>query len=190
MALFDQKKAPPVADVLQLREEGLTDAIIMDELSRKGYSHDQIMQALSRADTGTMPTSAPPMNAAAMLPPRPSPQESPEMGNIYERIEEITEAMIDEKWDDLISEVKKIVDWKEKIEEKQSKMSSDLEKLKEDFQVLHQGVLGKLEDYDTRMQDVGTELKAVGRVFKDVIPTFVQNVKDLSSIKDELKKKK
>ena len=108
-------------------------------------------------------------------------------GNIYERIEEITENIIDEKWEELLAEVRKIVAWKEKVEERQAKLASDVQKLKEDFTVLHQGVLGKLEDYDERMQDVGTELKAVGRVFKDVIPEFVQNVKDLSSFKNELK---
>ena len=39
------------------------------------------------------------------------------------------------------------------------------------------------------MRDVGTELKAVGKVFKDVIPTFVENVKELSSVKEDLKKR-
>jgi hypothetical protein len=32
------------------------------------------------------------------------------------------------------------------------------------------------------MSDVGTELNAVGKVFKDVIPEFVENVKELKSI--------
>src|SRR3989338_5250181 len=41
---------------------------------------------------------------------------------------------------------------------------------------------GGLDDYDSRMTDVGTELKAVGRVFKEVIPEFVENVKELKSI--------
>jgi len=97
--------------------------------------------------------------------------------------------MIDEKWDELISEVKKIVEWKTKFEEKQAVLSSDVAKLKDDFKTLHQGVLGKLEDYDTRMRDVGTELKAVGKIFKDVIPEFVENVKELSSLTNRVKKK-
>ena len=95
--------------------------------------------------------------------------------------------MIDEKWDELIAEVKKIIEWKESVEEKQNKINHDLEKMKEDFKVLHQGVLGKLEDYDNRMSDVGTELKAVGKVFKDVIPEFVENVKELSSVSRKFK---
>ena len=192
MALFDTK-ASPVSEVLQLRQQGLTDDIIVDELSQQGYTQQQISEAIAQADqsapmaTESYPTLGP---MSAMQPEMPSSQPYPEdKGNIYERMEEIVESMIDEKWDDLIAEVKKIIEWKNKTEEKQSKLQNDVDKLKDDFKMLHEAVLGKLEDYDTRMQDVGTELKAVGKVFKDVIPTFVENVKELSSVKEELKKR-
>ena len=187
-----------VQEVLKLRQEGLSDNVINEELARKGANPQQIQSAINQADTppppggGAMPMMQEPM-------PMPGPAPGPEMhsmgapsapaeGNIYERIEEITEGMIDEKWDELIGEVKKIIDWKEKMETKQTLMTSDLEKLKEDFKTLHHGVLGKLEDYDHKMQDVGTELKAVGKVFKDVIPEFVENVKELRDIKDGMKR--
>ena len=80
------------------------------------------------------------------------------------------------------------MDWKEKIEEKQLMMANDLRKLKEDFAILHQGVLGKLSDYDSKMKEVGTELQAVGKVFKDVIPEFVENVKELKHITEKRRK--
>ena len=183
----------PVQQILQLRQQGLTDEVIEVELKRNGMNPQQISVAMENANTPAMPGGeAPPMPAELAMPSgpanMPSSQLSGEESNIYERIEAITESMIDEKWDDLIGEVKKIVSWKEKIEEKQSKMASDLEKLKEDFKVLHQGVLGKLEDYDSKMTDVGTELKAVGKVFKDVIPEFVENVKELKGITQGVKK--
>ncbi|MBU0459474.1 MAG: hypothetical protein KKH52_00295 [Nanoarchaeota archaeon] len=177
-----------ILDVKQLRNQGLTDSLIMEELTKQGNSPETVHQAITQADVGEeeMP---------AQFSARPSPAFTggPQSttvpdANIYERIEEIAESMIDEKWDELLAEVKKIVEWKESIEEKQTKINHDVEKLKEDFKVLHQGVLGKLEDYDTRMSDVGTELKAVGKVFKDVIPEFVENVKELSSITRNAKK--
>jgi len=194
MALFD-KKTSPVSEVLQLRQQGLTDDIIIEELSQRGYPQQQISEAIAQADSSpptgygqSMPSNDQmPMMPQEMSSPQPSYQE--DMSNIYERMQEIAEAMIDEKWDDLITEVKKIIEWKNKTEERQSKLQHDVDKLKEDFKTLQQAVLGKLEDYDTRMRDVGTELKAVGKVFKDVIPTFVDNVKELSSLKDDLKKK-
>ena len=186
-----------VQEVLKLRQEGLSDNLINEELARKGANPQQIQGAINQADMPPPPGGeAMPMMEEKNFP-GPGPTSNPEMhsarasapmdGNIYERIEEITEGMIDEKWDELIGEVKKIIDWKEKIETKQVQMINDLEKLKEDFKTLHHGVLGKLEDYDHKMQDVGTELKDVGKVFKDVIPEFVENVKELRDIKDGMK---
>ena len=202
MALFDKKKSSPVSEVLQLRQQGLSDDIVVDELSQRGYAQQQISEAIAMADqsgaSGPSTYNQPGAQAMPMAGPMPSAQEMPAQpayqdnmnNNIYERIEEITESMIDERWDDLIAEVKKIIEWKNKMEEKQIKLVNDVEKLKEDFKMLHEAVLGKLEDYDARMQAVGTDLKAVGKVFKDVIPTFVENVKELSSIKEDLKKKR
>ena len=176
-----------VPEILQLRSQGLTDNLIVQELQGRGYPQQQIEQALYQADAAAssgaraaMPSYSPPRAPAAPM--------SSEDSNIYERIEEIAESIIDEKWDELIAEVKKIIEWKDKIEEKQNKIISDVEKLKEDFSVLHQGVLGRLEEYDGRMRDVGVELKAVGKVFKDVIPEFVENVKELKGITERQKK--
>ncbi len=108
--------------------------------------------------------------------------------DLYERIEEITEEMIDEKWSDLIKEVQKIIEWKNKSESRITNLETSFKKLKEDFKTLHQGVLGKVEEYDKRMQEVGTELHAVGKVFKDVIPVFTENVKELKSTVKGMKK--
>ena len=47
MALFD-KKAAPVSDVLQLRQQGLTDDIIIEELSQRGYQQQQISEAIAQ----------------------------------------------------------------------------------------------------------------------------------------------
>jgi hypothetical protein len=177
----------PINDAMQLRGQGLSDDLVADEMMKNGYHPEQVNAALSEPVTSQQ---VQPQSQQAMPPPSNTPQQraAPDE-NIYERIEQITESMIDEKWDELIGEVKKIVEWKEKIEKKQAEISSDLQKLKEDFKTLHQGVLGKIEDYDKRMQDVGTELNAVGKVFKDVVPEFVENVKELRDITRSQRKK-
>ncbi len=173
----------PQADAQQLRDQGLTDDLISQELSRRGYSSDDAAQALSVLNTVDMSPQEPsyPQSAA--------PQQPTMDNNTYERMEEIAESMIDEKWEELITEVKKIIEWKDRIEDRQNQIQSDLNKIKEDFKTLHLGVLGKLEDYDTQIRNVGTELKAVGKVFKDVIPEFVENVKELSATTKVLKHK-
>ncbi|MBT4935245.1 hypothetical protein HOL21_04705 [Candidatus Woesearchaeota archaeon] len=176
--------ADPTSDIMELRNQGLTDNIIMDELTKRGYTQEQIHTALSHMDTGASAPPSPNGSFSGMPSSAPSSE-----GNIYERIESITESIVDEKWDDLIAEVRKIIEWKERVESMQSKLNNDVEKLKEDFKTLHQGVLGKVEEYDKRMIDVGTELKAVGKVFKDVVPEFVENVKELKGITENVRKK-
>ena len=179
MVLF-QQSPNPLQEVQQLRTQGLTDSLIVQELSKKGYPPQEIRSALSQVDNTPQAPAQPEVQQQPSAPE--NPQSNAPDSNIYERIEEITENIIDEKWEELIGEVRKIIEWKSKVEEKQNKIQHDLDKMKEDFKVLHQGVLGKLEDYDTKMRDVGTELKAVGKVFKDVVPEFVDNVKELSSV--------
>lgn len=174
------------AEVMQLRAQGLPDNVILEELTRRGYGSVQIQQAVQQADVADQ-AEAPP---AFTIPPERYSATAPSGGDasIYERVEEIAESLIDEKWDELLVEVRKIIDWKQGVEEKQTRLQGDVEKLKEDFKVLHQGVLGRLEEYDDRMRDVGTELKAVGKVFKDVIPQFVEKVKELKGITEQRKR--
>ena len=196
MALFQQKQdiTPQVTD---LRNQGLTDNLIVAELGKQGIAADQVHTTLAQMD-GSAPLDQPAGNFSApaapdmgMAPPMGAPMASPQMqpqDNIYDRIEEITEGIIDQKWDELITEVKKILEWKQKVEETQHRLEGDITKLKDDFKVLHTGVLGKLQSYDERMSDVGNELKAVGKVFKDVVPVFVENVKELKHHVEKHKK--
>lgn len=217
MPLFPQAK--PKIDVpeqvKQLRQQGLTDDMIVNEMKSQGVNETQVISALGQINNlppqnqggQTMPMQD--QNMGGGMPPQsPGYQDMPPQGpqmpagpvgqpgggtsadNIYERIEEITEGIIDEKWDELIAEVRKIIDWKDKMTEKINRMDTELGKLKEDFKTLHQGVLGKMEDYDNRMQEVGTELKAVGKVFKDVIPVFTENVKELKHVTSRVKEGK
>ncbi len=171
-----------VSEVVQLRSQGLPDSLVTGELTRKGYPPEDISLAISQADLTVVSgsgQSASPQSSGG------TPQ-----SDLYSRFEEIAEGIIDEKWDDLLAEVKKIVEWKSRVEERQAKIERDVQKLQEDFKTLHLGVLGRLEEYDTRMRDVGSQLNAVGKVFKDVIPSFVDNVKELSSVTKEWKEKK
>jgi hypothetical protein len=191
MALFQQQQ-DLTPKIIELRNQGLTDNLIVAELGKQGIPPDQVNATISQMD-GSAPLDQP---AGASVPSAPdygAPQGMPSQqtqpqDNIYDRIEEITEGIVDQRWDELIIEVKKILEWKQKVEDAQRKIENDVSKLKEDFKVLHTGVLGKLESYDERMSEVGSELKAVGRVFKDVVPVFVENVKELKHHVEKHKK--
>ncbi|MBT3836564.1 hypothetical protein HOD05_04400 [Candidatus Woesearchaeota archaeon] len=192
MALFQQKQDFS-QQVIDLRNQGLTDNLIVTELGKQGIPPDQVHATIAQMDGSAslgQPVGSPEVPAAPDFGASPgmSQQGMQPQDNIYDRIEEITEGIVDQRWDELIIEVKKILEWKQKVEDAQRKIENDVVKLKEDFKVLHTGVLGKLESYDERMSEVGSELKAVGKVFKDVVPVFVENVKELKHHVEKHKK--
>lgn len=188
----------PVQQILDLRSKGSSDNQIVQQLQRQGFSYQQIYDAMSQADLSKLsgaplPEEMPPAPEPEPAPqsyPQPYPQEYPAYpAASEERISEVAEAIINEKWEDLIVEVKKIADWKEKMENQLQKMADDFQRLKGQFDELHKGVIGKISEYDENIRDVGSELKAVEKVFKDVIPSFTENVSELSRITKNFKKK-
>lgn len=201
----------PVQQVLQMRQQGTSDNQIVLVLQKQGFTTQQIFDAMSQADIASI--SARPESSPSEMPPEPSeptsaeypsyPQEAgaaesypeayPQEGvpqNIEGRIHEVAEAIINEKWDEIFGEIQKVVVWKEKVEADILKLKDDISAIKEEFGGLRQGVLGKIGEYDERMRDVSSNLKAVQTVFKDVIPSFTENVAELSRLTKTIKKNK
>lgn len=215
-----QPKGPasgiPVDIVLQMRQQGISNNQIIQSLQREGYSSQQIFDAMTQADikgivTGPEePINAEPensMQAGQMgvqempqmqeMQPEPSygyPQQMPlpmrSSGMTKEEIEELIEAIVEEKWDELVKAVDKIVAWKEATEENLLKLENRINSLKDSFDKLHAGVLGKITEYDKGIRDVGVEIKAMDEVFKKILPTFTENVSELSRVTKRIKEKK
>ena len=101
--------------------------------------------------------------------------------------EELIEAIIDEKWNELVKDINKIIDWKVAAEGRLSAMEQEVKDLKDNFDKLHQAVVGKVGEYDQHILDVGAELKAMEKVFAKVLPVFTENVSALTRITDDLK---
>ncbi|MBW2965673.1 hypothetical protein KY342_01055 [Candidatus Woesearchaeota archaeon] len=219
MALFGKKKtaatpsAPatgiPTDLVIQMRQQGLSNDQIIQNLQGQGYSSSQIFDAMNQADVkgaveavpaGPSPEAPPagPPPAPGVVPPYPPVQEAPMPAGPMpsgaeaerERVEEVAEAIIDEKWDELMKSVDKIIAWKETTETRMIKIEQAIEDLKERFEELHKGILAKIGEYDKGIRDVGTEIKAMEGVFKKVLPTLTENVGQLSRITKSMKGRK
>lgn len=105
-----------------------------------------------------------------------------------EKVEEVAEAIIDEKWNELVKNINKIVEWKEKTESRMASMEQEFKDLKNDFDSLHKGILGKVGEYDQNIVNIGTEIKAMERVFQKVLPLFTENVNELSRISQDMRR--
>lgn len=217
MALFGKKKdsggaapaadsgALPVDQVMAMRQQGMSNNQIVQTLQRDGFDSAQVFDALNQAD---MQPGAPQAgygpDPAAMQPPMGQPMaqpmeqpmeqygyapEQPAFGGERERIEEMAETIIDEKWDELIKNINKIVEWKDKTEARIQKVEQQMTDLKDSFDKLHKALIGKISEYDQNILNVGTEIKAMERVFQKILPSFTENVSELSRITKNLKKK-
>jgi len=201
MGLFDKKKddmnvppSPPTQQVNAMKGQGYTNNQIIQALQKDGFTSSQIFDALSGADAMVhepiREQAPPPQDYPVQQFPEQSIPEPPAMKQSQDDVEELVEAIIDEKWNELLKDINKIIDWKNKTENRMSQIEQAFQDLKTEFDKVHGAVLGKIGDYDKNILEVGAELKAMEKVFSKVLPAFTTNVNELTRITDTLKKKK
>lgn len=128
-----------------------------------------------------MPTGMPPPQMGGMQPP------GTQQGLSGTSNEELIEAIIDEKWNELLGDINKLLDWKSQAESEMAAMKQEISDLKGEFDRLHQGVVGKVGEYDKHILDVGAEISAMEKVFAKVLPLFTEKVSELSQISEDMK---
>ncbi len=183
----------PVDQVNNLRQQGLSDNQIIQALQRDGFTSDQVFEAMTQAgmlSAGPLSMEEAPQGSPppAMAPPMMAPHmRAPDIGGDRERIEELAEAIIDEKWAELIKNLNKIFEWKEKTESTLQRLDQKLTDVKAEFDKLHTGIIGKIGEYDQNILNVGTEIKAMEKVFQKVLPAFTENINELSRLTKKYK---
>jgi len=192
----------PLDKVINLRSQGFTNPQIVEALQREGYRTDQIYNAINQSDlkAGIEPAmQANPASQAGQapvqMPPLASPENNPlpvysseEPGSENERIEEIAEAIIDEKWKELTKNIDRIIEWKDKTETRMTEIEKSFDEIKKSFDSLHNAILGKVSEYDQNIVNLGAEISAMEKVFQKLLPTFTENVNQLSRITEQMKK--
>ena len=200
MALFNKKKAPaaePIAektpvDIIQdMRAQNYSNNQIVEYMQKQGLRSDEIFDAMNKAEAGMpgapsaieqMSAQSAPMGPSFMPP-------MMDAGLSKEQVEEISESIVDEKMEDFQKEFKKITDWKDSTKARLAAIEQKIEDMSKSFELLHTGVLGKIEEYDKGITEVGTEIKALEKVFSKILPTLTENVSELSRITQKLKSK-
>lgn len=176
-----EKTSKPTAlqQIMSMRQQGMDDDSIIMALQSQGYNADEISDALGGFDA--------PVQQPMQMPQRQMPQQfqyqPPQQEQLPEdKIEEIAEAIIDEKWTALVKDINKIVEWKDKVESRLTAIEQEIKEVKDRFESLHAGILGKINEYDTNIKDVGVEIKAMEKVFQKILPTFTDNVNKMERL--------
>lgn len=235
----------PINEIIQMRQQGISNNQIIQNMQRNGYSNTQIFDAMNQVDTkvaveGLQPVtnyppssqpgqdlfSQPPMGQQQSF--SPTSQNSDSSSQVFSddtaqtmqfdsssssdsfqttnvaqeqpretvhdifqdnqvKIEELVETIIEEKWEELLRDVNKIINWKNKVESRVSEIEMRLDHLKESFSDLQKAIVGKVGEYDKHIMEVGSEIKAMERVFSKVLPTFTENVNELTNITRKIK---
>ena len=193
-----QPQAPPspIEQVLMMKQQGYTNNQIVQTLQSQGYDTNQIFDAINQAGLSTFqaaPETEQPETGMAdygqsyeqpyqqqQFQSFQAPREVQEPVSIdEERIQEVAEAIIDEKWEELVKDIKRVIEWKDKSEDRIAKLEQQLIDIRLSIDSLTKSVMSKISGYDQNIVDVGTEIKAMEKVFQKVLPTLTESVNKL-----------
>ena len=196
----------PLERVQNMRAQGLHDQQIIENLLGENYTNQEINDALEQSDISYQINQKPyeePLDFPS--PPTPStintpnftqvqsvPQTSffePQRLNI-DRIEEVAESIINEKWSELTREFGDVNVWKDKVSTEIIAIKQEIIRTQERFENLQKAILGKVNEYNESVISVSTEMKALEKVLERIINPLTTNIKDLSKITEELKGRK
>ena len=185
----------PIEQVLMMRQQGYTDNQIIQALQSQGYNTNQVYDAINQAN----------LSGGFQAPPQEPEMAMPDYGQSYEqhpqqqqsfqgyqpsretqpssideeKIQEVAEAIIDEKWEELVKDIKKVIEWKDRTEDRIAKLEQQLIDIRLSIDSLTKGIMAKISSYDQNIVDVGTEVKAMEKVFQKVLPSLTESVTKL-----------
>lgn len=194
--LFKKKKEPelPPAEAFAQpsQQYGPLTQEIIAAYRQQGYADDQIIEALTRQGYTAMQVQDV-LNEFAAQGPEPLPPPVPDMRQMPSGgrgVEEVAESIIEEKWHELQGDLAKFNEWKDKTDSRLDKLEQSFSDLRQELESLHKGILSKITDYDRNLLDVGTEIKAMERVFQKVLPELSSNIQELGRITKRVKEEK
>jgi len=196
----------PVDFVLKLRNLGYSNQQIIEALQAQGFKSHQIYDALSQADMNDSRDREVPFENGNMgvAPEQPEVQHPLQQGQDYtgypsasngidpgmvDKIQQISEQIIEERWADIVNNIKKVAEWKERTEDRIRNVELKLGVLTEQVKSVEESVLDRMKQYDTHVVQFSSDFKAMEMVFKDVVPKFTQGIQELSRLVDEFKEK-
>ncbi len=181
----------PIDQVQALKDQGMLNDQIINTLQAQGYDPVSINNAIAQVEAG--PPAGPISDIPGMPPPEPEMpafRERPRKEALSENVEEIAESIVEEKWGEFTKELAKITEWKDKAESRIIKVEQEVQDMKDDVENLHKAIVAKIGEYDKNLLDVGTEIKAMEKVFQKVLPELTGSVSELSRITKGIKGKK
>ena len=132
--------------------------------------------------------SSPQQTTQQMMPQQPF-QQMNYTPTAIDEIEELVESVVEEKWRSFMESFGDIALWKERVRIELTSIKQEVIRLQNKSENLQKAVLGRIQTYDKNIVDMGSEIKALEQVFQRILNPLTSNIKELSRITEELKKK-
>ncbi len=207
-------KKPPTEKVKEMRNADLSDDDIIKAL-KTDFSNQEVNDAfnqesqdsdnniLDQLDQFEPAVEKEDNDEESLLEEAPAPESSEPGFNRYShanysaapelnsnQVQEVVEAVVEEKWEDFISKIGDINLWKENINNDIESIKQEVLRVQERFSNLQNILIGKVTDYNKNVTELNAEMKALEQVMHKIIEPLSSNVKELGKITSELKKKK
>ncbi|MGV8162780.1 MAG: hypothetical protein ACP5N2_05620 [Candidatus Nanoarchaeia archaeon] len=184
-----QQQNSPAEMIRTLRMQGMDNNQIIQTLQRQGLSSNVIFDAMNQVDTTPIEQPQESFQSYPVFQQNtPEPKAKVKLTNESTTDEELIEAIIEEKWTNLVKDLDKIIEWKNSANNKIVSMEQKIEDMRHEFDKLHSAIIAKIDDYDKNISNVGAEVKAMEKAFSKVLPVFAENVAELSRIAKDIKR--
>lgn len=172
-------------------------------MANEEYEPSEEMRISELEKETEIPVPAPEQGSAYQAEPAPdygsmpSPQEMAEAaqqqampqgyGLSQDDVQSLVEEIIDEKWRELMSSVGDIATWKVQMADESEAIKQEILRIQARFDNLQAAILGKVDEYSRGITDIGTEMKALEKVFEKILEPLSANIKELARITEELR---
>lgn len=108
---------------------------------------------------------------------------------LINELQHVIEEIIEEKWSEVEDKLNALDMWKAKLEGKTNELTNRVNRTTARLDEFSKGMLRKTEEYKETIEDVGTEMEAVEKLMGKLVPSLAEEIKELRTVVDKLKKK-
>lgn len=182
----------PIEAVMEMKQTGMNNEQIINQLKSQGFSFAQIRDALMQAEikSAITPPQQPPYPGAMIPPLAPQPTAVAETfamqrepfqpvvtPNVVEELQRVLEEIIEEKWAEVMDKLKAVDEWRARTETSIAAMGERVDAVEKDISNIQAAVLGKVTEYEGAMKEVTTEIQAFEKMMTKIVPELSENVK-------------
>lgn len=196
----------PTEEIKKMKKEGKDNSKIASDLLDKGYDPTQISEAMNQ--TKIRGDYQPSILDEDEIPLPPEPEEIEEFGETEEepkfqptpqytppqlpqtenQVEEIIEAIVEEKWQGVSQQMDNLIIWRDRVSDDLSATKQEILRISQRFDMLQNSLVGKVDEYNQSINDITSEVKALEKVFQNIMQPLTSNIKELNRITQNLRR--